>query len=52
VLLHDNTHPHTAAHTTETFWKLKFDVVRPSYTPDLEPSVTCFDPLKGALWGF
>ncbi|PNF16795.1 hypothetical protein B7P43_G18395, partial [Cryptotermes secundus] len=39
VLLHNNAHPHTAAHTAETLRKLKFDIMaHPPYSPDLAPS--------------
>ena len=53
VLLHDNAHPHTAAHTAETLRKLKFDVMaHPPYSPDLAPSdYHLFGPLKEALRG-
>ena len=50
VLLHDNAHPHTAAHTAETLRKLKFEVIaHPPYSPDLAPSdYNLFCPLKEA----
>jgi len=53
VLLHDNAHPHTAAHTVETLQKLKFQVLaHPPYSPDLTPSdYHLFGPLKEALRG-
>ena len=53
VLLHDNVHQHTAAHTAETLRKLKFEVMaHPPYSPDLSPSdYQLFDPLKEALRG-
>jgi len=53
VLLHDNAHPHTAAHTVETLQKLKFEVLaHPLYSPDLDPSdYHLFGPLKEALRG-
>jgi hypothetical protein len=36
VVLYDNAHPHTAAHTAYNIWKLKFDVMaHPPYSPDL-----------------
>jgi hypothetical protein len=39
VLLLDNAHPHTAPHTAETLWNLKFDVMaHPMYSPSLTPS--------------
>ena len=42
---------HTAAHTAETFRKLKFEVMaHPPYSPDLAPSdYHLFSPLKEAL---
>ena len=53
VLLHDNTHPHTAAYTAEMLWKLKFEVMaHPPYSPDLALSdYHLFGPLKEALRG-
>ena len=53
VLLHDNARPHTAAHTTETLGKLKFEVMaHPSYSPDLAPSdYHMFAPFKEAFKG-
>ena len=53
VLLHDNAHPHTAAHTAEMLRKLKFEVMaHPPYGPDLAPSdYHLFGPLKEALRG-
>ena len=45
LLLHDNAHPHTAAHTAETLQKLILRV-----SPDLAPSdYHLFGPLKEAL---
>ena len=46
-MLHDNAHPHTAAHTAETLRKLKFEVMaHPPYSPDLAPFVYhLFGPL-------
>ena len=51
VLLHSNARPHTAAHTAETLWKLKFEVMaHPPYSPDLTPSdYHLFGPVKEAL---
>ena len=53
VLLHDNARPLTAAHTVETLWKLKFEVIALSpYSPDLAPSdYHFFGPFKQALRG-
>ena len=53
VLLHDNARPHTAAHTAEMLWKLKFEVMaHPPYSPDLvPPDYHLFGPLKEALRG-
>ena len=53
MLLYDNAHPHTAAHTAETLRKLKFEVIaRPPYSPDLAPSnYHLFGTLKEALRG-
>ena len=53
VLLHDNAHLHTAAHTLETLQKLKVEVLaHPPYSPDLTPSdYHLFVPLKEALRG-
>ena len=53
MLLHDNAHPHTVAHTDEMLQKLKFEVVaHPPYSPDLAPSdYHLFGPLKEALRG-
>jgi hypothetical protein len=51
VLLHDNAHPRTAAHTAEILRKLKFDVMAHSpYSPSLTSSDDhLFGPLKEAL---
>ena len=51
VLLHDNAHPHTNAHTAETLQKLKFEVMaHPPYSPDLASSdYHLFGPRKEAL---
>ena len=39
LLLHNNARPHTAAHTAETLWKLKFEIMaHPPYSPDLSLS--------------
>ena len=53
VLLHDNAHSPTAAHTAEMFRKLKFEVMaHPTYNPHLAPSdYHLFGPLKEALRG-
>ena len=53
VLVHDNVHPHTAAHTAELLRKNKFEVmVHPPYSPDLAPSYYhLFGTLKEALRG-
>ena len=53
VLLHDNAHPHTVAHTVETLQKLKFEALaHPPYSPDLAPSdYHLFGPLQEALRG-
>ena len=53
VLLHDNAHPYTAAHTVETLHKLKFEALaHPLYSSDLAPSdYHLFGPLKEALRG-
>jgi hypothetical protein len=53
VLLHDNAHPHTAAHTVETLPKLKFQVlVHPPYSTELTPSdYHLFGSLTEALRG-
>ena len=53
VLLHENARPHNAAHTAETFQKLKFEVMgHPTYSPDLVPSINyLFRPLEEALRG-
>ena len=53
MLLHDNARPHTAAHTAETLWKVKFEVMaHPPYSPDLALSdYHLLGPLKEALKG-
>jgi hypothetical protein len=53
LLLHDNTHPHTAAHTVDTLRALKFEVLKhPPYSTDLAPSdFHLFGPMKEHLWG-
>jgi len=39
VLLHDNAHPHTAAHTQALLQKFRWDMFdHPHYSPDLAPS--------------
>jgi len=39
LLLHNNAHPHTAAHTLETLKQLKWEAMEhPAYSPDLAPS--------------
>jgi histone-lysine N-methyltransferase SETMAR len=53
MLLHHSAHPHIAAHTVETFWKLWFEVFgHPLYSSDLAPSdFHLFGLLKDALRG-
>ena len=53
VFLHDNAHPHTAAHTLETLQKLKFEALaRPPCSPDLALSdYHLFGSVKEALRG-
>jgi len=53
LLLHDNAHSHTAAHTLETLKQLKWEAMEhPAYSPDLVPSdFHLFGPLKTALRG-
>ena len=53
VLLHDNSRPHTAAHTAETIRKFTLEVMaHPPYSPDLSPSdYHLFSLLKEALRG-
>jgi len=50
-LLHDNAHPHTAAHTLETLKQLKWEAMEhPPYSPDVAPSdLHVFRPLKEVL---
>ena len=52
-MLHDNAHPHTAAHTVDTLRALKFEVLKhPPYSPDLAPSdFHLFGPMKEHLNG-
>jgi transposase len=39
VLLHDNAHPQTAAHTNALIKRLNWEIFgHPSYSPDLAPS--------------
>jgi len=53
MLLHDNAHSHTAAHTLETLKQLKWEAMEhPAYSPDLAPSdFHLFGLLKEALRG-
>jgi len=53
LLLHDNAHPHTAAHTVDTLHALKYEVLKhPPYSPDLVPlDLHLFGPMKEHLWG-
>jgi len=53
LLLHDNTRPHTAAHTVDTLRDLKFWVLKhPPYSPDLAPlDFHLFGPMKEHLQG-
>jgi hypothetical protein len=53
LLLHENAHPHTAAHTVDTLRALKFEVLKhPPYSPVLVPSnFHLFGPMKEHLWG-
>ena len=53
LLLHDNTRPHTAAHTVDTLRVLKFEVLKhPPYSPELAPSdFHLFGPMKEHLRG-
>jgi histone-lysine N-methyltransferase SETMAR len=53
VLLHDNTRPHTAAHTRALPEHFKWEVFdHPPYSPDLSPSdynlFTCLKNLLGS----
>jgi histone-lysine N-methyltransferase SETMAR len=51
VLLHDNAHQHTAAHTGTLLKHFKWELFdHPSYSPDLAPSDYClFTYLKNWL---
>ena len=53
VILHDNAHLHTSAHTVDTLQKLHFEVLKhPPYSPDLAPSdFHLFGLVKAALRG-
>jgi hypothetical protein len=53
MLLHDNTRPHTAAHTVDTLRALKFEVLKhPPYSLDLAPSdFHLFGPMKEHVRG-
>ena len=53
LLLHNNAHPHTAAHTVDTLRTLKFEVLKqPPYSPDLAPfDFHLFGPMKKYLRG-
>jgi histone-lysine N-methyltransferase SETMAR len=53
ALLHDNSRPHTAAHTLESLRHLNFEVLEhPPYSPDLTLlDQHLFGPLKPALRG-
>jgi hypothetical protein len=53
LLLHYNTHPHTAARTVHTLRALKFEVLKhPPYGPDLVLSdFHLFGPMKEHLRG-
>ena len=53
LLLHDNTCPHTAAHTLETLKQLKWEAMEhPAYSPGLVSSdFHLYGPLKEALRG-
>ena len=53
LLLQDNAHHHTAAHTLETLKQLKWQAMEhPAYSPDLAPSdFHLFGPLKNAFHG-
>jgi len=53
VVLPDNAHSHTAAHTVVTHKKLNFEVLEhPPYSPDLAPSdCLLFLPIQQALRG-
>jgi hypothetical protein len=48
-MLHDISHPHTAAHTSETLWKLKLDVMaHPPYSLTISDCIL-FVTFKEAL---
>ena len=51
--MHDNTCPHTAAHTLETLKQLKWEAMEhPAYSPGLVSSdFHLYGPLKEALRG-
>jgi hypothetical protein len=53
LLLHNNTCPHTSAHTVDALHALKFEVLKhPPYGLDLAPSdFHLFGPVKEHLWG-
>jgi histone-lysine N-methyltransferase SETMAR len=53
VLLPDNAHSHTAAHTVVTLKKLNFEVLEhPPYSPDLALlDYHLFNPIQQALRG-
>jgi hypothetical protein len=53
LLLHNNAHPHTTAHTMDTVRALKFEVLKHlPYSPDLAPSdFHLFGPMKDHLRG-
>lgn len=51
-MLHDSARPCTAAHTRETLWELKFELLNPIYSLDLAPlDFHLFGPLEGAIRG-
>jgi hypothetical protein len=51
LVLHDNVRPHTATHSREMLWGLKFEVLNhPEHIPDPAPlDFHLFEPLNGAL---
>jgi hypothetical protein len=52
LLLHNNVHPNTVAHTLETLRKLKWEVMEhPAHSPDLVPSNFHLSGLLKALGG-